>query len=795
MFFFLYAVLTIALLAARSCAAPQDDWVFPVWPDQTSELVSGNKYTIRWNANLKNWFREYCDACDTKDVDLWVMGGNNFHRLASGVNVETTLSYTWTADIPSEELNVDLWVFRFLASGVDFEGADTQNIASPIFFLREGDGGKDPETVGQTTPTKAIEEPVSTRVDETTKTKVVEVTKTKEEQPVKTEAISENPGTKADTSISAKATETSATPTSTGADLAKTSLSSTTPTKSSTMAPPSTFSSSTTSLVFDPINTGSATDPTLIPHGTASPNAKDSSSNSGLSKGAMIGIGVGVGVSAVIACFLWFFCAQRRKNRRNQPVSPSTIKGGRFAHDEESGVPRGFEGHGPVSRLGTAQTQDGIFGAGVVGVPADVSPANSIQESAAGYGIGETAQAPNVPVVVGTAPNHDNGIRLQKGESVAELEYMPIPELPATPVAAELPAHGYVRFENRDIMATLSPMLWIIDGILALIFAFAFNFSLALFDHSLALQARRQILGNPTLITVLGVEATKETPRRASRRAEDRCGIRIGRQNTGNAGDFHRPEPKMIGERLNRTFVMAFLKERARIQVYEKTKEDKMMKAMPPDLLGPHGPCERISPCTHDMTIEHANEIAQAFAEAEGLDPKRDMITFKISRIGDQRMERRLDEAENAIQGQLRLPEVGRILPIDLDGSESQAGGSQAGSSVATRGFPGGQEGRGRDRGRRRQGRERSGSSLGGYHQGSGGATAVTPHLDQAPTDTKGRRSYRQADEEDELAELDRQLDEYMLTDEGVDQLSTSLAANPLDDSPPGDDDMDCAGN
>lgn len=76
------ALVTIALLAAPSRAAPQDDWIFPVNPDQTSDLVTGTSYTIKWDSNLKHWFAEYCDACDTQNLDLWVLGGNNFHKLS-----------------------------------------------------------------------------------------------------------------------------------------------------------------------------------------------------------------------------------------------------------------------------------------------------------------------------------------------------------------------------------------------------------------------------------------------------------------------------------------------------------------------------------------------------------------------------------------------------------------------------------------------------------------------------------------------------------------------------------------
>lgn len=82
MIFLFNIALTVVLLAAPSYASPQDNWVFPANPDQTSSLISRNKYILKWNSNLKDWFGEYCEACDTKNVDLWVLGGNNFHTLS-----------------------------------------------------------------------------------------------------------------------------------------------------------------------------------------------------------------------------------------------------------------------------------------------------------------------------------------------------------------------------------------------------------------------------------------------------------------------------------------------------------------------------------------------------------------------------------------------------------------------------------------------------------------------------------------------------------------------------------------
>ncbi|XXG98134.1 trans-aconitate methyltransferase 1 [Hypoxylon texense] len=472
--FLLEAVLTIALLAAPLSAAPQDDWIFPANPDQTSSLVSGEKYTVKWNSNLKNWFAEYCDACDTQNVDLWILGGNNFHKLSSGINVETTLSYTWTADIPSSELNVDLWVFRFLASGVEFEGTQTQSIASPIFFLREGDGNSE-TTVGPTSTTKTADNPtvesVNTKVEETTKTNVVEVTKTKEET-VKTEATTEKTQTKADASSTTKATETSVAVKATSTidpktTTDKTSLSSSK--LSSFITASSSPSSSSTSAAFDPINTASETDTALSPHGTASPNSKDASSNSGLSKAAMIGIGVGVAVGAAICCLLGFFCFQRRRHKRNNPprgISPLTLKRGLSSHDGEVGPPINARGYGAAPRTETAQSFGGMTGLGSEGhsMPTGIG--------AAGWGAAENQDA---TARLGTAHTHDSNIgaavplqpeaaaaalpgtwiydrrtamlkELQGDEVRAVvLEHMPLPELPASPVAAELPTHGHGR--------------------------------------------------------------------------------------------------------------------------------------------------------------------------------------------------------------------------------------------------------------------------------------------------------------------------------------------------------------
>ncbi|KAI6086265.1 hypothetical protein F4821DRAFT_131648 [Hypoxylon rubiginosum] len=387
------ALVTIALLAAPSRAAPQDDWIFPVNPDQTSDLVTGTSYTIKWDSNLKHWFAEYCDACDTQNLDLWVLGGNNFHKLSSGINVESTLSYTWTPDIPSSELNVDLWVFRFLASGVEFEGTQTQSIASPIFFLREGDGDSE-TTTSQSTPK------------------------------------------------SSTATSTSS-------------------------------SSSSTSATFDPINTASETDAALSPHGTASPNSKDASSNSGLSKAAMIGIGVGIAVGAALGCLMCFFCYQRGKHRRTNlaPTVSPLIPLKRGPSSRDGGSPIAAQGYSAGPRAETAESYSGMTGLGVLSNNAPVGVAAAVYSPsvATGYGFAPAQDAARLGTahsqasIIGVAASLQNEAaaaampgtwiydrrtamskELQGDQVVAELEYMPLAELSASPVAAELPIH------NRD---------------------------------------------------------------------------------------------------------------------------------------------------------------------------------------------------------------------------------------------------------------------------------------------------------------------------------------------------------
>ncbi|KAI1397248.1 hypothetical protein F4819DRAFT_490702 [Hypoxylon fuscum] len=406
MIFLFNIALTVVLLAAPSYASPQDNWVFPANPDQTSSLISRNKYILKWNSNLKDWFGEYCEACDTKNVDLWVLGGNNFHTLSSGVNVENTLSYTWDVDIPSSELNVDLWVFRFLSAGADFKGAETQNIASPIIFIREG-GGDLGTTVGQTTTTKAAdqstEQPAPTKVEETTKTNVVEVTNTKEEETstsVNTDAATENPilttsapETKADISTTIKATEAQ---TSTNTAIKPTKISSSTTALPKTLLVTTSSSlPSSTSPAVDPINTDSES---LLPHGTASLNSKESPSSSALSTGAMVGIGVGVAISAALVCLLWFFCAQRRKHRRNNPqrgLSPSTLKAGHSSHDTEPRSSKGVQKFGSTATIGMAQTRDGVSGFGAPDYNVAIGPGSTGYRQDAGV-VYETAQTQNM---------------------------------------------------------------------------------------------------------------------------------------------------------------------------------------------------------------------------------------------------------------------------------------------------------------------------------------------------------------------------------------------------------------
>ncbi|KAI1321919.1 hypothetical protein F5Y16DRAFT_405002 [Xylariaceae sp. FL0255] len=129
----------------------QDDWQSPA----SGEIWhTGQSYKISWDSNLYTWFGDYCPSCDTANVDLWATGTqDNYYKIASGINVHTTLLYDWT--IPSSYA-ADEWALRFIPSGVNWKNEDEQ-ISSNLFYTENSStttsSSASPMTSGSAPPT------------------------------------------------------------------------------------------------------------------------------------------------------------------------------------------------------------------------------------------------------------------------------------------------------------------------------------------------------------------------------------------------------------------------------------------------------------------------------------------------------------------------------------------------------------------------------------------------------------------------------------------------------------------
>ncbi|KAI1125122.1 hypothetical protein F5Y10DRAFT_268463 [Nemania abortiva] len=133
----------VLFLLTLSCVADtvQDDWVFPQLPDGSTTLQLGGEYTIRWTSALQSWFQYFCPDCNTTSVDLWTTdsSSNKEHKLASGVDVATTLSIVLTATVPASELpGSPNWVLRFVPSE-EAPSSTSEQISSPIFNIIDPD--------------------------------------------------------------------------------------------------------------------------------------------------------------------------------------------------------------------------------------------------------------------------------------------------------------------------------------------------------------------------------------------------------------------------------------------------------------------------------------------------------------------------------------------------------------------------------------------------------------------------------------------------------------------------------
>ncbi|KAI3339487.1 hypothetical protein F4824DRAFT_498175 [Ustulina deusta] len=177
---------------ARAAETVQDDW---------------------WTSALQSWFHYYCPDCNPTSVDLWVTSPSDQqqHKIASGVDVTSTLSIAWTATVPTTELSDSrAWVLRFVPSGEDPSSID-QEISSSVFIITNPDAASSSSTP-VSSPTTGGTPPASTNPTMTTSaatsTEMMITSAT-----VTTEAMTTNAAASTKTTTSAAvSTETTTTP-------------------------------------------------------------------------------------------------------------------------------------------------------------------------------------------------------------------------------------------------------------------------------------------------------------------------------------------------------------------------------------------------------------------------------------------------------------------------------------------------------------------------------------------------------------------------------------------------------
>jgi hypothetical protein len=81
---FIYPSLLGAFLAwqVRCQGHAQQNWISPTSPENSTQLQSGNPFTISWNTDIQKEVSEGCPSCDVRQQALWVTGvdqiGYNF---------------------------------------------------------------------------------------------------------------------------------------------------------------------------------------------------------------------------------------------------------------------------------------------------------------------------------------------------------------------------------------------------------------------------------------------------------------------------------------------------------------------------------------------------------------------------------------------------------------------------------------------------------------------------------------------------------------------------------------------
>ncbi|KAI1145037.1 hypothetical protein F4825DRAFT_277535 [Nemania diffusa] len=172
----IFTVLLVLFFSTPACVADsvQGDWVFPQEPNYASVVQLNQLYTIQWTPNLAGWFSQYCPDCNTSSVDLWVTSsGNNDaqeYKIASSLDVSTSLSVTWTASIPTSDLSASrTWVFRFVPSG-ETPSSTSEQISSSIFTIDDPNAASSSSVPSSSSTTSTSTTPASTNSMTTTTT-------------------------------------------------------------------------------------------------------------------------------------------------------------------------------------------------------------------------------------------------------------------------------------------------------------------------------------------------------------------------------------------------------------------------------------------------------------------------------------------------------------------------------------------------------------------------------------------------------------------------------------------------
>ena len=171
MFVYILVLLCGGLALRGSSQDISDYWLHPRW-DGT--VVNGSRYDVAWTADLESAFPLYCPSCDTNKVDLCVQpySTRNWNlnlaskcvlspivaccltRLTGGININERLQYTWTINVPAEDVrDANDLVLRFIPSGGSCDG--DEEISSPRFSIQAAAASSPTATVTSQSTTKS----------------------------------------------------------------------------------------------------------------------------------------------------------------------------------------------------------------------------------------------------------------------------------------------------------------------------------------------------------------------------------------------------------------------------------------------------------------------------------------------------------------------------------------------------------------------------------------------------------------------------------------------------------------